>query len=260
MPKAREAVLRALTLNDSLAEAHTTLAFLRAHFEYDWPAAEQEFGRALDLNPSDAYAHFFYSNSYLSPFGRHDDAISEMKKAIELDPLSVVIQSFFGRTYLWARRYDEALAELRKAGQMDPNFAINHERLAHLYTYLQEYDDAIEEETKARMLAGEDPKNVLLKQNELKSALDARGPRGYWETLLKFSKGKQNPPEAYTGNYGLAIIYARLGERDNCMDGLEQACVERQLAMTEIGIEPALDPLRSEPRFRELLRQVGLAK
>ena len=244
----------------SLAEAHTTLGFIRAHFEYDWPAADREFGRALELNPSDAYAHFFYSNSHFSPFGRHEDAISEMKRAIELDPLSIVIQSFFGRTYLWARRYDEALAELRKAGEMDPNFVINHERLAHLYTYVQKYDDAIEEDTKARMLAGEDPRGVLLKQDEMRTALRARGPRGYWETLLEFSKGKENPPEAYTGSYGTAILYVRLGEKEKSMNALEQAYVERQLALTEIGIEPALDPLRAEPRFQELLWRVGLAK
>jgi TolB-like protein/DNA-binding winged helix-turn-helix (wHTH) protein len=260
MPRAREAALRALALNDSLAEAHTTLAFVRAHFEYDWPAAEREYRRALELNPSDAYAHFFYSNSYLSPFGRHDEAISEMKRAAELDPLSMPIQSFVGRTYLWARRYDEARAEFQKAGQLDANFAINHERLAHLYTYVEKYDDAIEEETRARMLAGEDPKSVLRKQNEMKTALRARGPRGYWETLLEFSKDKANPPEAYTGNYGVAILYARLGEKDKSMDALDKAYVERQLAMTEIGIEPALDSLRSETRFQELLRQVGLAK
>jgi TolB-like protein/DNA-binding winged helix-turn-helix (wHTH) protein len=260
MPKAREAVMRALALNDSLAEAHTTLGFVRGHFEYDWPAAEREFGRALELNPSDAYAHFFYSNSYLSPFGRHSEAISEMKRAVELDPLSAVIQSFLGRTCLWARRYDEALAEFQKAGQMDPNFAINHERLAHLYPYFEKYDDAIAEDTKARMLAGEDPKSALRKQNELRSALRARGPRGYWETLLEFSKDKVNPPEAYIGNYGTALLYAHLGKKDKSLDALEQSYAERRLAMTEIGIEPALDPLRSEPRFRELLRQVGLAK
>ncbi len=115
MPKARENAMRALALDDSLAEAHATLAFIRAHFEYGWPAADREFHRALELNPSDATTHFFYSNSYLSPFGRHDEVISEMRTAIALDPLSVPIRSFSGRTYLWARRYDESLAELEKA-------------------------------------------------------------------------------------------------------------------------------------------------
>jgi hypothetical protein len=94
----------------------------------------------------------------------------------------------------------------------------------------------------------------------MKSAMHDRGSRGYWETLLAFSKEKDNPPEAYTGNYGVAILYARLGEKDKSIDALEKAYAERQIAMTEIGIEPALDPLRSEPRFQELLRKVGLAK
>jgi TolB-like protein/DNA-binding winged helix-turn-helix (wHTH) protein/Flp pilus assembly protein TadD len=140
MPKARSAALRALQLDDSLAEAHATLAFVKAHYEFDWIAAEIEFRRALELNPSDAQTHLFYSNSYLSPFGRHEEAIAQMRTAVELDPLSMPIQAFVGRTYLWARRYDEALREFQKAEQMSPNVALVAERLAHLYTYTGEYE------------------------------------------------------------------------------------------------------------------------
>ena len=260
LPKARENAMRALELDDSLAEAHATLAFIKAHFDYDWPAAEREFRRALELNPSDASTHFFYSNSYLSPFGRHDEAISEMQTAIALDPLSVPIRSFLGRTYLWARRYDEALAELEKADKIDADFVLNHERLAHLYTYLQRYPEAIDEETKARMLAGEDPKLALLKQDQLKAAFAAHGPRGYWGTLLDFSKDKENPPEAYTNNYAIALLYTRLDDADKAFASLERAYSERELALTELGVEPAFDSLRSDPRFQDQLRRVGLAK
>lgn len=260
MPKAREAAMRALALDDTLSEAHTTLAFVKEHFEYDWPGAEHEHRRALELNPSDANAHFFYSNSYLSAFGRHDEAIAEMKAAVELDPLSLPTQSFLGRTYLWARRYDEALAQFQTVNRLDPNFAINHERLAHLYTYTGKFGDAIDEETKARMLAGEDPKAALAKADALRLALAARGPRGYWEKVLELSGAKENPPEAYVGSYGLAILYTRLGEQEKAIDCLEQAYKERQLAMTEIGVEPAFDPLRPAPRFAALLRRVGLSR
>lgn len=135
MPKAQDAAARAIALDDSLAAGHSVLGFIKAHYEYDWPAAEQEFQRALRLNPSDSLAHLFYSNSYLSPLGRHDEAIAEMKTAIALDPFSLRIQSFLGRTYIWARRYDDALAQFQKTTQMFPNLAIEHERLAHLYTY-----------------------------------------------------------------------------------------------------------------------------
>jgi eukaryotic-like serine/threonine-protein kinase len=121
MPKARDAAARAITLDDHLAEGHTMMGFVRAHYEFDWPAAEREFQRALNLNPSDSFAHLFYSNSYLSPLGRHDDAIAELKKAITLDPFSPRIQSFLGRSYIWARRYDDALAQLQKTTEMFPS-------------------------------------------------------------------------------------------------------------------------------------------
>ena len=260
MPKAREAASRAIALDDSLAEGHTALAFVKAHYEYDWVGAQREYLRALELNPNDAYAHLFYSNSYLSPLGRHDEAIGEMKKAIELDPFSSPVQSFLGRTYLWARRYDDALAQGQKCNQMFPEFAVNHERLAHLYTYTGKFQEAIAEDTKARLLAGEDSESVSKKENSLRQALKSGGPHGYWQQLLEFAQTADNPPEAYTSSYGLAIVYTRLGEKEKAIQSLEKAYEERVLAMTEIGVEPALDPLRSDPRFQSLLRRVHLVQ
>jgi len=259
MPKAREAASRAIALNDSLAEAHTALAFVKAHYDYDWAGAQGEYLRALELNPNDAYAHLFYSNSYLSPLGRHEEAIVELKKAIELDPFSPPIQSFLGRTYLWARRYDEALAQNLKCNQMFPNFAISHERLAHLYTYTGKFQEAILEESKARLMAGEDSEAVSRKENSLRRAWQSGGSRGYWQQVLQLARLPDNPPEAYTSAYGLAIVYTRLGEKDEAIQSLEKAYKERVLAMTEMGVEPAFDPLRSDPRFQSLLRRVGLA-
>jgi TolB-like protein/DNA-binding winged helix-turn-helix (wHTH) protein len=259
MPKARDAALRALALDDSLAEGHSILAFVRAHFDYDWPAAEREFLRALELNPSDAYAHLFYSHSYLSPLGRHDAAIAEMQRALALDPLSAPVQSFLGRTYLWARRYEDALAQFRKCNQLFPAFALNHERLAHLLTYTGDFDGAIDEDSKARILAGEAPKDVASIEGEIRKALVARGPRGYWQALLDFSQSEKRPPEAYGDDYGLAILHSRLGERDKAIESLERAYSQRELALTEIAIEPAFDDLRTSPRFQSLLRRVGLA-
>ncbi len=260
MPKARDAAARAIALENSLAEAHTMMGFVKAHYEYDWPAAEREFQYAIQLNPSDPYAHLFYSNSCLSPLGRHDEAIAEMKKAIALDPFSSRIQSFLGRTYIWARRYDDALGHLQKTSQRFPGFAIDHQRLAHLYTYRGEFDKAIAEETEARILAGEDPRSVLKLEDSLRRALAARGPRGYWEKLLGVSQRNDNPPEAYTTHDGLAILYTRLGEKGKALDALERAYQERQLHMTEIAIEPAFDVLRSEPRFQKLLQQVEVPR
>jgi TolB-like protein/DNA-binding winged helix-turn-helix (wHTH) protein len=260
MPKAREAAMRALALDESLAEGHTVLGFVKAHYDYDWPGAEREYRRGLELNPNDAYAHLFYSNSYLSPLGRHEEAIREVDKAIALDPFSPPVQSFRGRTLLWARRYDDALAQFNKCAEMFPGFAIDRERIAHLYTYTGKFEEAIAEETKARLLAREEPKNVLKKETELRRAWKQGGPQGYWKMVLELAQAGEAPPEAYIGSYGLAIVYARLGEKEKSLDALEKAFEEHVLAMTEIGIEPALDSLRSDARFQNLLRRVGLAK
>ena len=259
MPKARDAASRAIALDDSLAEGHSMMGFIKSHYEYDWQAAQQEFRKALELNPSDSFAHLFYSNSYLSPLGRHDEAIAEMKTAIALDPFSSRVQSFLGRTYIWARRYDDALTHLRNTTEMFPSFAIDHQRLAHLYAYREEYDQAISEETRARILAGEDPHAVLKVEDSLRRAFATRGPRGYWEKLLELSGRPDNPPEAYTTTDGLAILYVRLGDKEKALQALELGYKERQLHMTEIGIEPAFDALGPEPRFQDLLRRIGVS-
>lgn len=260
MPKAREAAMRAISLDDSLAEGHTILGFIKAHFEFDWAGAEREYRRGLELSPNDANAHLFYSNSYLSPLGRHEEAIAEMKKAIELDPFSPVTQSFLGRTYLWAKRYEDARTQFAKCADMFPGFAINQERLAHVYTYMGRFEEAIGAESKARLLSGEDPKSVLQKEDALRKALKEGGSQAYWKKVLELSQSGENPPEAYRGAYGTAILFARLGDKQNALDALEKAFGVRELAMTEIGIEPAFDPLRGEARFQDLLRRVGLAK
>jgi TolB-like protein/DNA-binding winged helix-turn-helix (wHTH) protein/Flp pilus assembly protein TadD len=260
MPRALDAALRALQLDDSLADAHTTLAFVRAHYQFDWAAAEREFLRALELNPSDAQTHFFYSNSYLSPFARHVEAIAEMRTAVELDPLSVAIQAFVGRSYLWARRYGEALAELQKAQQMNPNSALIEERLAHLYTYTGAYDKAIEAETRARVFSGETAENASSVGAGLRKALAEGGPRGYWQAVLRLSQSGNNPPESYSTSYGRAIVFARLGEHEKAIAELLTAYDERDLAMTEIAVEPAFDALRGDPEFSALVNRVGLLR
>ena len=260
MPKARDAALRAIALDDSLAQGHTALAFVTAHYDYDWPSAEREFRRALELNPNDAATHLFFSNSFLSPKGRHEEAISEMEKAVELDPFSAPIQSFLGQTLLWSRKYDDALAQYRKCSELFPGFAINFERTAHLYTYLGRFGDAISAEMRARVLSGETPENAGRKGEALQKALQAEGPAGYWKKELEFSQLPDNPPETYKSPYSVAIIYTRLGEYDKALQSLAEAFDARALSMTELAIEPAFDPLRSDPRFRELLRRVGLAQ
>jgi TolB-like protein/DNA-binding winged helix-turn-helix (wHTH) protein len=260
MPKAREAALRAISLDPALAAGHTTLGFVLAHYDFDWSAAEREFLGALDLNPNDPFAHMFYSNSYLSPLGSHEQAIVEMQKAVALDPFSAPVQSFLGRTYIWARKYDKALAQFHKCQESFPGFAIGYERLAQLHAFLGKFDDAIAEDAKARLLSGENEASTLQKEAALRQAWSASGARGYWKQLLELTQLPDNPPEAYSSPFGAAILYAQLGEDTLALNSLEKAFDQRSLSMSEIAIEPAFDPLRAEPRFQTLLRRVGLEK
>ena len=257
-PKALEAASRALSLDETLANAHCTLGFVKGHYEFDWPAAEREFRRAIELEPNDAYAHLFYSNSYLSPLGHHEEAIAEMREAMELDPFSPHIQSFAGVTFKWARRYDLSLTQFEKVNQIDPDFPLNHERLAQLYAILGRYDDAISEETKARILAGEKPQDVREQMNTLKRELATKGERGYWKEQLELARLPQNPPESYIRPYGLAIIYAHLGDKAKAFENLENALAERDTQITELAVEPQFDALRSDTHFIDLERRVGL--
>jgi len=260
MPKAREAALRAIALDPSLAAAHSTLGFVKAHFDFDWPGAENEYLQALDLNPNDASAHLFYSNSYFSPLGHHPEALQEMHKAIALDPFSAPAQSFLGRTLLWARREDSAVAQFLKCNEMFPGFAINHERLSQLYASQQRFDEAIAEDTTARLVAGEDENSVRKKETAIRQALAAGGSRGYWMKLLEITRMPDNPPEAYSSPFGTAILFMRLGEKTKALESLEKAYEQRALALTELAIEPAFDPLRDDPRFQALLIRLHLKK
>jgi tetratricopeptide (TPR) repeat protein len=258
MINARNAATRALQIDDSVAAAHTTLGFIYAHLDFDWPAAERELRRGIELNPSDANAHLFFSNSLLSPLGRHDDAIAEMKIAIRLDPLSAPVDSFLGRTYLWAGRYNDALAHLQESVGHFPNFVLNHVRLAHLYPYMSRFDDAIHEDKEVWLSSGLDAGEAANRADAMHLALASKGPHGYWEKVLEFSQSDGNTPEAYSSSYGLALLYTRLGEHDRAIRSLELAFTQRQLAMVEIAMEPAFEPLQSNARFLSLLRRVGV--
>jgi len=259
-PKAEAAATQALSLDGQLGEAYTALAFSKAHFDYDWPAAEREYQKGIDLDPNSANAHLFYSNSYLSPLGRHEEAISEMKRAIELDPLSPPVQSFLGRTYVWARRYNEARVQFLHCIEITPGFVLNYERLSHLDAQLGDYENAIAEDTKARQFSGEQPAKVVAGERALRQAFESGGAHAFWLKLLERADEKENPPEAYTGAFGRAIIHAELGEKTEAIDWLERSYAARDLAMTELAITPEFDGLRQDPRFQTLVNRTGLGR
>jgi tetratricopeptide (TPR) repeat protein len=185
--------------------------------------------------------------------GRHDEAIAEMKKAVELDPLSLIINTNLGLLYSVTRRYDQALEQYRKTMEMDPNFFILRLQRALLYEQLGKYEEAIAERTKARLLVGENSDKVAADEAALRKALAISGEKGYWRKLLEVENARSAPFNAYFN----AMVCARLEEKDKAFAWLERGYQNKEL-FPSLKAEPAFDNLRSDPRFVNLLRRMGL--
>ena len=255
-PKAKAAAARALELDGDLAEAHAALGAEKADFEYDWPGAEREFKRAIELNPNYAEAHFRYALSYLMAQGQSENAIAEMKKALQLDPFSPIYNTVFGLTYFYARRYDQAQEQFKKAIDLNANFFVTHYHLAWLYSQSGQYENAISELTKGRLLSGDDRTVKAAAPDEvaLRKAWAALGARGFWQQLLRSN-------EKLVGNIGefdVPQIYARLGDKQKALESLARNYEERRALGTLLNVDPAFDSLRSDQRFGDLVRRMGL--
>jgi TolB-like protein/Tfp pilus assembly protein PilF len=253
-PKAKAAATKALQLDDTLAEAHTTLALAIWLYDFDAPQAIKEFQRAIELNPNYAIAHQQYGNNTLSALGRFDDAIVEGKRAVELDPLSLVINTDMGSDYYYARRYDEAIAQLHKTLEMDPGFYIAHLVLGQILDAKGARDAAIVECEKARVL-NDDP-SVL---GVLARAHGLSGNKMEAEKILDHLK--ELSKERYVSAYSFALVYLGLGDKPEALRWLEQSYQDR--AGSDIGfirVDPLLDPLRDDPGFEALAEKVVPAR
>ncbi len=249
-PKAKAAATKALQLDDTLAEAHTTLALAIWLYDFDSAQAIREFQRAIELNPNYAIAHQQYGNNTLAALGRFDDAIGEGKRAVELDPLSLVINTDLGSDYYYARRYDEAIAQLRKTLEMDPGFYIAHLVLGQVLDAKGARDAAIVECQKARAL-NDDP-SVL---GVLARAYGLSGNKMEAEKIL--DQLKKLSQERYVSAYSFALTYLGLGDKEEELRWLEQSYQDR--AGSDIGfirVDPLLDPLRGDPRFEALAEKI----
>ena len=249
-PKAKAAATKALQLDDTLAEAHTTLALAIWLYDFDSAQAIREFQRAIELNPNYAIAHQQYGNNTLAALGRFDDAIVEGKRAVELDPLSLVINTDLGSDYYYARRYDEAIAQLRKTLEMDPGFYIAHLVLGQVLDAKGARDAAIVECQKARGL-NDDP-SVL---GVLARAYGLSGNKMEAEKIL--DQLKKVSQERYVSAYSFALVYLGLGDKEEALRWLEQSYQDR--AGSDIGyirVDPLLDPLRADPRFEALAEKI----
>lgn len=251
-PREKTAALKALEIDDTLAEAHNALAW--ANFTYDWdPAsAEREFRRAIQLNPSDARAHAWYG-IFLAMRGRLQDSLQQVESARELDPLSLANTSLAWRTFYQAREYDRAIEVLRNALDMDPSFASAYSRIIPIYEQKGELDKAIEERKRAAILGGENAKDFAREAALLQKAYAEKGARGYWLQELEFLKTNTKHSDAIA----LAFVYARLGNKDQAFRLLEGALKDRLPHLIWIfPASPDLDALRSDPRYVDLLRRM----
>jgi tetratricopeptide (TPR) repeat protein len=252
MPKSEEAARRAMALDDSLVEPHVEQAFNYTCYDYDWPAAEREFQRALSLNPNYAPAHEFYS-WYLISVGRSEKAIQEAERAVELDPLSAEIHSVLGFVLYFARRYDQAVVELHKTLELNPNYWIGYFYLGQVYAQQGRFDDAIGAQRKASESFGS-AVSWSLAEIARDYVLEGKLPEAR-QALGDLSKRSRT---SYGTAYGIATVYAALGDKDRAFAQLEQAWSQRTQFMAFLKVDPELDSLRSDPRFQNLLVRMNL--
>ncbi len=252
-PKAKEAALKALELDDSLAEAHVALAYEKAHFEWDWPGAEKEFKRAIELNPNYANAHYFYAVSYLWPMGRLDDAVAEFKRALEIEPMSLIMNTNLGWNYYFLRQYDRAIQQYQKTLEIDPNFRTARRRLIEAYEQKEMYEQALAEAEKVV-----DPREAegLARFVAVKAAFKQSGAKGYWQTLL--DQNKEWAKKEYVPPSFIAEHAVRVGDTNQAFEWIEKALAARDEWLTYIKIDPHFDSLRSDPRYPDVLRRLGL--
>jgi tetratricopeptide (TPR) repeat protein len=253
MAKAKSAAARALRLDENLAEGHASFGWLLMFYDYDWVGAERELKRAIELNPNSAIPHQYYATC-LASLGRFDEALSESKLAIELDPLSLFINRSAGTVLYYARQYDRAIEQFEKTAELDPNFAQVYGWLVEVYEAKGLYDKAVEADLTERDIRGGRIEQAI---PSLKKAYSSFGWRGYWQKALEKEMVEANPDY---DPYSFAVMYARLGQQKLALQWLERAYDERICLMISIKVNPEFDVLRSDPRFRELERRVGLTQ
>jgi serine/threonine protein kinase/tetratricopeptide (TPR) repeat protein len=248
-PQAIAAAKKAIELDDTLAEAHTSLACSLAYYDFDFEQSLKEFQRAIELNPNYATAHHWLSNGVLSALGQFERAIAEGKRAVELDPLSLIIHTDLGQDLYYARRYDEAIAQLRKTIEMDPRFYFAHWALGTALQMKGQLSDAVAEYSKAVEL-NDDPSVLAL----LGQAYARAGQRDEAQKILV--RLTEEAKSRYVQAYSFALMYLALGDKERAIDEMERAYRERDANVAQIKTDPMLDDLRGNPRFEKLVSQI----
>jgi len=251
LPRAKAAAAKALSLDNGLGEAHTSLAFALDLYDWDWESAEKEYVRALALSPSYGTAHQWYA-WHLIMTGRGEDALAEMRKAQTLDPLSLIISADMADLLLIGRKYDESIRQSRRTLDIDPRFAVAHYQLGQALVQKKTFSEAIDEFQSA---IGFSPGNKTFTAN-LAYAYAVSGQRA--EAIELLNRLLAPTPDSYSAAAEIGVIYVGLGDRDRAMQSLERAYEQR--FNPSLLLRPCFDPIRQDPRFQDLLRRVGLRR
>ncbi|MBZ5563531.1 MAG: tetratricopeptide repeat protein [Acidobacteriia bacterium] len=248
MQRTRGAAKKALEIDDTVAEAHSMLGTVLWMHDWDWAGAEPELKRAIELSPSFADAAENYA-WYLALMGRRDESLREAKRALELDPVSVNAYRAVAATYFWARQYDQSIEYIRKWIEIYPSSQEAYDWLKNVYWEKGMYDEAVAAFQKAATLDGASPKDIALWVHLYKVGR----VRGVYRRLLAGALSARQVERSC----GIASLYARLGEKDRAFEWLEKAYKEREVEMVFLRVSPNMDPIRSDPRFQDLLRRMN---
>jgi TolB-like protein/Tfp pilus assembly protein PilF/predicted Ser/Thr protein kinase len=251
--QARSAALRALELDPELAEAHTSIAFLRFFFDWGWAGAREAFERAIAIDPGYATGHQWYAE-FLSSQAEHEAAIAAARRARELDPLSTVMRTTLAETFYFSRRHDEAIAELERAIELDPTYAPAHSDLGRVLTQVGRHDQALAAYRRVAKLRRIPPLRVPGYGHALAAAGRADEARQI-AAHLEAAAGQGPRVE-----HAIAVIHVALGDPARALEWLERARDRRDWAMVWLAVHPRLDPLRGEPRFQALLGELRLGR
>jgi len=248
-PKAKAAAMQALEIDETLAEAHTSLGLVKEHFDWDWGGAEREFKRAIELNPNLATAHHWYGD-FLANMGRSEEGLRETSRAQEMDPLSLLINTSLGRQFYLARQNEKAVQQLRKVLDIDPKFTPARWMLEEVYAQMGEQKEAVAE--RERALSGS-PELAASIEEDFKKAGYKGVLQSWLEGLTEISK------HDYVSSFSIAEAYIRMGEKGKAFDWLEKAYEQHDSGLVSIAVEPVFDSARSDSQYRDIVRRMRLS-
>jgi serine/threonine-protein kinase len=254
MPRAKDAVRRAIELDDSVAEAHATLGVILALYDWDWAGAERELIRSIELNGASPVCRDAYAFYYLRTVGRIEEAISETQQALSLDPLSILFRVHLAFLFYLQKKYEHSIAQFRKVLEMNPQYYLGHAMMGNVYTLAERYDEALECYAKARQADSESKFVDSLHAMTLARA----GRKAEAVTLLSAISGRA--VASYISPVSIAYIWTALGDADKTFENLDCAVVERDPNLLGLQSNPIFDPLRNDERYRAILRKMQLLR